>query len=59
MNSEETYQDFNLDDLKQMSSTKSMFIVRTRRKGKSKQLTALQYLVKINLLFIHALNNNN
>ncbi|CAN5623309.1 hypothetical protein BH10BAC4_BH10BAC4_22970 [soil metagenome] len=59
MNSDQTYQDFTLDELKQMSTSKSMFIVGNRRKGKSKHLTPIQYLLKINLLFIHALNNTN
>jgi hypothetical protein len=59
MYSDETYHNFTYDDLKQLTSKRSMFIVLNNSSKHSHQLTAIQYLLKINLLFMHALNNNN
>lgn len=56
---EETFQDYTHYDLKQMSNRKSMFILSKSKNEKTHQLTAIQYLLKINLLFMHALTNNN
>jgi hypothetical protein len=59
MNSEETYLNFKYEDLRILVSDKSMFIVSTQAGERVNQLTAIQYLRKIHLLFTSGLGNAN
>lgn len=59
MNSEETYLNFKFEDLKQLVRDKTMFIVSNYSRERVNQLTAIQYLRKIHLLFTSGLGNNN
>lgn len=59
MNSEETYLNFKFEDLKQLVKDKTMFIVSNYARERVNQLTAMQYLRKIHLLFTSGLGNNN
>jgi signal transduction histidine kinase len=56
---EETYLNFKDEDLKILVSDKSMFIVSTQAGERVNQLTAIQYLRKIHLLFTSGLGNSN
>ena len=59
MNSDEADLNFTHEDLKQLASDDSLFIVRGHERNIPHRMTALQYLMKINLLFIYSINNNN
>ena len=59
MNSEETYLNFKDEDLKILVSDKSLFIVSAQPGERVNQLTAIQYLRKIHLLFTSGLGNSN
>ena len=59
MNSEETYLNFKFEDLKQLVRDKNMFIASNYARERVNQLSAIQYLRKIHLLFTSGLGNSN
>lgn len=59
MNSDDIDLNFTSDDLRKLTANESMFIVTGCGRNNRHRLTALQYLMKINLLFIYSLNSNN